>query len=133
MGNSPQKEKEVVTENANKIAKLIKGSLTTISNDLKHVKLLTDEDYDEIVDTRGNPPLQRANTLILSIIAQVEVDPAQYEVFRGVLENHLNLEVLRKILPKLDGESVLYCTVCSYSDVLRTGPSLWYMKMEFCE
>ena len=112
MSISPQKEKKVVAENANKIAKLIKGNLTTISNDLKHVKLLTDEDYDEIVDTRGNPPLQRANTLIQRVITQVEIDTAQYEAFCGVLENHFNPEVVRKILPKLDGESVLFCMVC---------------------
>ena len=118
MGDSPQVE--AIKESVNKIGKLIRGNLTTIANDLKWVKLLTDQDYDEIVDTRGNPPLQRANTLILSIIAQVEVDPAQYEVFRGVLEKHLNPEVLRKILPKLDGESVLFCIVCSYSGVLWT-------------
>ena len=118
MGDSPQVE--AIKESVNKIGKLIKGNLTTIANDLKWVKLLTDQDYDEIVDTRGNPPLQRANTLIQSVIAQVEIDPAQYEVFRGVLEKHLNPEVLRKILPKLDGESVLFCIVCSYSGVLRT-------------
>ena len=112
MGNSPQKEKNIVTENANNIAKLIKGNLTTISNDLKHVKLLTDEDYDEIVDTRGNPPLQSANTLIQRVITQVEIDTAQYEVFCGVLEKHFNPEVVRKILPKLEGESVLFCMVC---------------------
>ena len=118
MGDSQVK---VVKENANKIAKLIKGNLTIIANDLQHVKLLTDQDYDEIVNAPAIPPLQRANTLIQRVIAQVEVDPAQYEIFRGVLEKHLNPEVLRKILPKLDGESVLYCTVCSYSGVLRTG------------
>ena len=118
MDVSPQVE--AIKENANVIENLIKGSLTAIANDLKWVKLLTDQDYDEIVDTRGNPPLQRANTLIQRVIAQVEIDPAQYEVFRGVLEKHLNPEVLRKILPKLDGESVLFCIVCSYSGVLRT-------------
>ena len=116
MGDSPQVE--AIKENGNKIAKLIKGNLIIISNDLK---LLTDQDYDEIVNAAAIPPLQRANTLIQRVIAQVEIDPAQYEVFRGVLEKHFKPEVVRKILPKLDGESVLYCTVCSYSGVLRTG------------
>ena len=115
MGDSPQVE--AIKESVNKIGKLIRGNLTTIANDLKWVKLLTDQDYDEIVNAPGIPPLQRANTLIQRVIAQVEIDPAQYEVFHGVLEKHLNPEVLRKILPKLDGESVL---VCSYSGVLRT-------------
>ena len=120
MGDS---QVEVVKENANKIANLIKGNLTTIANDLKHVKLLTDEDYDEIVSTPAISPLQRANTLIQRVIPQVEVDPAQYEVFRGVLEKHLNPEVLRKILPKLDGESVLYCIVLScVKDWVKNGP-----------
>ena len=123
MGDSPQVE--VVKENANKIAKLIKGNLIIIANDLQHVKLLTDQDYDEIVNAPAIPPLQRANTLIQRVIAQVEVDPAQYEIFRGVLEKHLNPEVLRKILPKLDGESVLFCIVCSYSGVLRTGSRMF--------
>ena len=106
MGDSPQIK--VVTENANKIADLIKGSLITISNDLKHVKLLTGEGYDEIVNATATPPLQRANTLIQCVIPQVKVDPAQYEVFCRVLEKHLNPEVVRNILPKLDGESVLF-------------------------
>ena len=118
MDVSPQVE--AIKENANKIANLIKGNLTTIANDLKHVKLLTDQDYDEIVSTPGIPQLQRANTLVQHVIPQVEIDPAQYEVFRGVLEKHLNPDVLRKILPKLDGESVLFCSICSYSGVLRT-------------
>ena len=113
MGDSPQVE--AIKESVNKIGKLIRGNLTTIANDLKWVKLLTDQDYDEIVDTRGNPPLQRANTLIQRVIAQVEVDPAQYEVFRGVLEKHIKPDVLSVILPNLDGESVLYNMICSYS------------------
>ena len=119
MGDSPQVE--AIKESANTIAKLIKGNLITIANDLQWVKLLTDQDYDEIVNAPAIPPLQRANTLIQRVIAQVEVVPAQYEVFRGVLEKHLNPEVLRKILPKLDGESVLSSMVCSYSGLLRTG------------
>ena len=110
MGDSPQIK--VVTENANNIAKLIVGDLTTICNDLKYVKLLTDEGYDEIVNATAIPPLQRANNLIQRIIRQVEVDPAQYEVFCGVLEKHLNPKVVREILPKVDGESVLFCMGC---------------------
>ena len=106
MGDSPQIK--AVTENANDIADLIKGNLTTISNDLKHVKLLTDEGYDEIVNVTAIPPLRKANNLIQRVITQVKVDPAQYEVFCGVLEKHLNPEVVRNILPKLDGESVLF-------------------------
>ena len=106
MGDSPQVE--AIKESANTIAKLIKGNLTTIANDLKWVKLLTDQDYDGIVSTPAIPPLQRANTLIQCVIPQVKVDPAQYEVFCGVLEKHLNPEVVRNILPKLDGESGLF-------------------------
>ena len=55
MGDSPQVE--AIKESANTIANLIKGNLTTIANDLKHVKLLTDEDYDEIVSTPAISPL----------------------------------------------------------------------------
>ena len=101
---------KAITENANKVAKLIKGNLTTIANDLKPVQLLSDEGYDEIVDNQLTPPLKRANNLIQRVISVMEVDPTQYEVFRGVLEKHLNPEVLRKTLPKLGGESVLSVT-----------------------
>ena len=110
MDDSPQVES--IKQNRNKIVALIQGDLILIVNDLNGVKLLSDEGYDEIVNTQGNPPLQRANNLIQRVIPQVEIDPAQYEVFCGVLEKHFKPEIVRKILPKLAGESVLYCTVC---------------------
>ena len=113
MDASPQVN--VIRENINKIANLVAGELIPIANDLNRVHLINGGSYDEIVDTRGNPPLQRANTLIQRVIAQVEVDPAQYEVFRVVLEKHIKPDVLRETLPNLDGESVLYSMVCSYS------------------
>ena len=134
MGDSPQVA--AIKKNGNAIAILIKENLITIANDLKWVKLLTDQDYDEIVNAAAIPPLQRANTLIQRVIPQVKIDPAQYEVFRGVLEKHFKPEVVRKILPKLDGESVLYCTVCSYSGVLRTRSKMvphYDTLMEYCE
>ena len=112
MDISPQVK--AIKENANNIANLIKGDLITIANDLNLAKLLSEEGYDVIVNTPGISPLQRANILIQRVIPQVEVDPAQYEVFCGVLEKYLNPEIVRKILPKLDGESVLYCKVPHY-------------------
>ena len=112
MDYSPQVES--IKQNRNKIVALIQGNLILIVNDLNGAKLLGDEGYDEIVNTPAIPPLQRANNLIQRVIPQVEIDAAQYEVFCGVLEKHFKPEIVRKILPKLAGESVLYCTLCSY-------------------
>ena len=113
MDVSPQVN--VIRENANKIANLVAGELIPIANDLNRVHLINRGSYDKIVSTPAIPPLQRANTLIQHIIPQVEVDPAQYEIFRGVLEKHIKPDVLRVILPNPGGESVLYCMICSYS------------------
>ena len=100
-----------IKQNRNKLAELIQGDLISIANDLNAQRLLPDVTHGNIV---SNPPsFQSANDLIQRGIAQVKIDPAKYEVFRGVLEKHFDPEVLRKLLPKLDGESVLYCMVCS--------------------
>ena len=106
-----------IKQNCNELAELIEGNLITIANELNGQGLLPDPAHREIVN---NPPsFQSANKLILHVITRVKINPAQYQVFYRVLENHFQADVLT--LPNLDGESVLYCTVCSYSGMLRTG------------
>ena len=95
-----------IEENTNSIAELITGNLTLIANDLKSEQLIGDEDYDRIVNTPANPPLQRANDLLQRVITNVKTAPMLYEVFYSVLEKHCNLQALTEILPKPDGKSV---------------------------
>ena len=97
-----------IEQNANEIAEQILGDLELIANDLKSKKLLSVSDLDRIVNP-ANPPLQRANTLVRRVITQVKIVSTQYQVFHSVLEKHLNPDVLAKILPQPDGESVLHC------------------------
>ena len=96
---------QAIEQYANDIVLAIEGSLITIPNDLKSKGLLGDEDYDRIVNTQATPQLQRANDLVQRVIAQVKLDPTQYQVFYSVLEKYPNLQVLLKILPTPDGES----------------------------
>ena len=96
---------EAIERNTNDIARAIQGNLIIIANDLKPKGLLGDEDYDRIVNTQATPQLQRANDLVQRVIAQVKLDPTQYQVFYSVLEKYPNLQVLLKILPTPDGES----------------------------
>ena len=68
---------EAIEVHTCKIALSIEGSLTTIANDLKTKRLLSDEDYDRIVNTPATSPLQRANDLVQCVITQVKIDPTQ--------------------------------------------------------
>ena len=97
-----------IEQKANEIAEQISGNLMLIANDLKSRQLLSVSDLDSIVNP-ANPSLQRANTLVQRVITQVKIVPTQYQVFRSVLEKHLNPAVLANILPQPDGESVLHC------------------------
>ena len=108
MDNPPQVK--AIEQNANDLAKLIRGNLTLIANDLKGLQLLGDEDYDRVVNTKATPPLERANDLLQRIITPVKVASPLYQDFYNVLEKYLNPQVLLKLLPKPEGKSC-YCTV----------------------
>ena len=108
MDGSPQVK--AIEQNANDLAALIRGSLTLIANDLKGLRLLGDEDYDRIVNTKATPPLERANDLLQCIITPLKIAPTLYQDFYDVLEKYLNPQVLLKLLPKPEGESC-YCTI----------------------
>ena len=94
-----------IKQNANDLAELIRGNLTLIANDLKGLRLLGDEDYDRIINTKATPPLERANDLLQCIISPVKIAPTLYQDFYNVLEKYLNPQVLLKILPKPESES----------------------------
>ena len=96
---------KAIKQNTNHLAGLICGNLTLIANDLKSLRLLGDEDYDRIINTKATPPLERANDLIQCIITLVKIAPPLYQDFYNVLEKYLNPQVLLKILPKPEGES----------------------------
>ena len=101
-----------IEEYANNIARAMQGNLTTIANDLRSRGLLGDEDYGRIVETTATPPHQRANDLVQCVSRQVKIVPEQYQVFYGVLEQHNNLQVLLKILPKPDGKPCYTACPC---------------------
>ena len=103
MDDSPQVK--AIKQNANDLAELIRGNLTIIANDLKGLRLLGDEDYDRIINTKATPPLERANDLLQCIISPVKIAPTLYQEFYNVLEKYLNPQVLLKMLPKPKGES----------------------------
>ena len=104
MDGSPQVK--AIKQNANDLGELIRGNLTLIANDLKGLRLLGDEDYDRVVNTKSTPPLERANDLLQCVITQVKIAPALYQDFYNVLEEYLNPQVLLNILPKPEeGES----------------------------
>ena len=103
MDNPPQVTS--IKQNANVLAELIRGNLTLIANDLKGLRLLGDEDYDRVVNTKATPPLERANDLLQCMITPVKIAPPLYQDFYNVLEKYLNPQVLLKILPKPEGES----------------------------
>ena len=104
MDDSPQVK--AIEQNANDLARLIRGNLAPITNDLKGLRLLSDDYYERFVNTRATPPLERANELLQCIITQVKIAPTMYQDFYNVLEKYLNPQVLLKILPKPEeGES----------------------------
>ena len=103
MDDSPQVK--AIKQNANHLAGLIRGNLTLIANDLKSLRLLGDEDYDRVVNTKATPPLERANDLLQCSITQIKIAPQLYQDFYNVLGRYLNPQVLLKILPKPEGES----------------------------
>ena len=96
---------KAIEQNANHLAELIRGNLTFIANDLKGLRLLGDEDYDRIVNTRATSPLERANDLLQCVITSVKIAPTLYQGFYNVLEKYLNPQVLLNLLPKPEGES----------------------------
>ena len=98
------REVKAIKQNVNDLAKLIRGKLTLIANDLKGLLLLSDEEYDRVVNTKATPPLERANDLLQFVITQVERAPTLYQDFYNVLENYLNPQVLLKLLPEPEGE-----------------------------
>ena len=103
MDDSPQVK--AIEQNTNHLAGLICGNLTLIANDLKSLRLLGDEDYDRIVNTKATPPLERANDLLQCIITPVKIALTLYQEFYNVLEKYLNPQVLLKLLPEPEGES----------------------------
>ena len=103
MDDSPQVK--AIKQNTNDLAKLICGNLTLIANDLKGLRLLGDEDYDRVVNTKATPPLERANDLLQCIVTPVKIAPPLYQDFYNVLEKYLNPQVLLKLLPEPEGES----------------------------
>ena len=103
MDDSPQVK--AIKQNTNELAKQIRGKLTFIANDLKDLQLLGDEDYDRVVNTKANPPLERANDLLQFVITQVTIAPTLYQSFYNVLKKYLNPQVLLKLLPEPEGES----------------------------
>ena len=103
MTDSPQVK--AIKQNANDLAELIRGNLTLIANDLKSLRLLSDEDYDRVVNTKVTPPLERANDLLQCVITPVKIAPPLYQDFYNVLEKYLHRQVLLNILPKPEGES----------------------------
>ena len=102
MDDSPQVK--AIKQNVNALAELIHGNLTFIANDLKGKRLLDEQDYDRVVDTKTTPPLEIANDLLRRIITQVERAPTLYQDFYNVLEKYLNPQVLLETLPKPEGE-----------------------------
>ena len=111
MDDSPQVK--AIEQNANVFAGLISGNLTLIANDLKDLRLLGDEDYDRVVNTKATPPLERANDLLHCVITQVKIAPTLYQDFYNVLEKYLNPQVLLKILPKPEEGELGYTTPSS--------------------
>ena len=103
MIDSPQVK--AIEQNAIHLAGLICGNLTLIANDLKGLRLLSDDDYDRVVNTKATPPLKRANDLLQCMITPVKIAPTLYQDFYNVLEKYLNPQVLLYILPKPEGES----------------------------
>lgn len=110
MDDSPQVK--AIRQNANDLAELIRGNLTLIANNLKSLRLLGDEDYDRIVNTKATPPLERANDLLQCVITPVKIVPTLYQDFYNVLEKHLNPHVLLKLLPKPEGKSCYTSIAC---------------------
>ena len=109
MAHSPQVK--AIKQNRNELAELIEGDLISIANELNNQGLLPDTAHREIVSSTAS--FQRANQLIQHVITRVKIDSTQYQVFYRVLVKHFDPEVLRHLLQELDGESVLYCKVCS--------------------
>ena len=104
---------KAIKQQTNIIDKLIKGNLILVANDLKGLGWLGDQEYDTIVNNTATGALQRANDLIQCVITQLEAVPTKYRDFYGVLERHLNPEVLETILSSPGGESVLhFISVC---------------------